>query len=783
MKPDTDTHDNQTGAGPSGTEDRPDVPRVSGTVVRITFHNPENGYTVARLEPDGSVAPADRQPDGLVTLVGAMPGLEAGQPIVAEGQWVRDPKFGRQFRVTWFKPTLPSGLRGIKAYLQSGSVKGIGPVMAGRIVARFGEKTFEVLDAHPERLREVPGIGTRTLKKIIAAWRSASGDRELITFLGEHGIAPGVAARMRKVYGDRALSIVRANPYQLTGEVRGIGFARADEIARKIGLAEDAPERIDAALAHVLERQSGEGHTCLPRSLLESMTVELLGIEAGRVEERLDIALAARKLTAEQLGEEPAVFLPLLHDAELRLAHRLRRLASIPRRLPAVDPIAALADFEQRARIRLAPAQREAVLTFAREGLMILTGGPGTGKTTSVRAIIELFTIARRQIKLAAPTGRAARRLAETARLQADTIHRLLSFQPHLGQFARDATNPIEADLVIVDETSMLDVPLAANLMEAIAGGTCLLLIGDEDQLPSVGPGNVLGDLIAAGVVPVVRLTEVFRQAGESLIVTNAHRINRGQMPFFEPPAEAAGREPDFYFIEREDPQAVLETIGMLVAERIPRKFGMDPLRDIQVLTPMRRGELGVENINHVLKARLNPDASGRAAHIFTEGDDEEASIDGSRGRVFSRGDRVMQTANNYDKNVFNGDIGHIESIDPGTREVIVSFDGRLVSYLADEVDQLVLAYATTIHKSQGSEYPAVIVPVHTQHWIMLQRNLIYTALTRARRLVCMVGTRRAVRRAVGNARQAQRYTALKEFLARGGEEKKNQPQINTDEK
>jgi exodeoxyribonuclease V alpha subunit len=401
--------------------------------------------------------------------------------------------------------------------------------------------------------------------------------------------------------------------------------------------------------------------------------------------------------------------------------------------------------------------------------MMILTGGPGTGKTTTVRGIIELAQGARWRIKLAAPTGRAARRLAETARLQAETIHRLLGFQAHLGEFARNAGNPIEADLVIVDEVSMLDAPLAASLLEAIAPGAGLLLVGDEDQLPSVGPGNVLGDIIASGVMPMVRLTEVFRQAEASLIVANAHRINHGLMPWLTPPDEAT--RPDFFFIERDEPAGVVEAIKALTAERIPGKFKLDPRRDVQILTPMRRGELGVEALNAQLKELLNPVAgtAGDGATLFSEetgGDAGGAEALAVRRQVFSPGDRVMQTSNNYDKNVFNGDIGFVEHVDAQAREAVVAYEGRRVSYLADELDQIVLAYATTIHKSQGSEYPAVIIPIHTQHWIMLQRNLIYTALTRGRQLVCMVGTRRALRRAIGNAERARRFTALVWFLA-----------------
>ncbi len=727
--------------------------RIEGVVVRITFQNPENGYSVVRVEPRGDVPPAARAGDGVITVVGVLPGVEVGQALLCEGEWIRDPRFGMQFKANWFKPMLPSGVKGIEAYLASGAIRGIGPVMARRIVAHFGERTFELIDADPRRLGEVPGIGPKTLAKLRAAWTECRHDRELITFLGEHNISPAIAARLRKEYGDNALAIVRSNPYRLITDVRGIGFHRADEIARKIGLPPDAPERIDAALAHALERQADEGHTWQPREMLVDQVIALIGAEPERVQERLDEAILKQRLVVDRVEEQDAVFLRPLHEAEARVAHCLRKMLAARRRLPQIDGVAALADFEQRARFRLAPAQRKAVLEFVKGGLLVLTGGPGTGKTTTIRSIIELFTQARMQVKLAAPTGRAARRLSETAKLPAETIHRLLGYQAPLGTFGRDAANPIEAQLIIIDEASMLDAALAAHLFAAIAPGSCLLLVGDEDQLPSVGPGNVLGDIIASARLPLVRLTEVFRQAQASLIVTNAHRINQGHMPLLNPPQPAPGEpEPDFFFIEREEPAQIIEAIRTLAAERIPRKFGLDPAREIQLLTPMRRGELGVDALTRELRELLNPQATAPAA----------ATVGG-----LAAGDRVMQTANNYDKQVFNGDIGRVAHVNADTQELLIDFDGRAISYLRDELDQLVPAYAITIHKSQGSEYPAVIIPIHTQHWIMLQRNLIYTAITRARRLVCLVGTKRALRRAVANATRARRLTALRAMLQR----------------
>ena len=744
--------------------------RLTAAVVRVTFHNPENGYSVVKVAPETAIEPRYLIEGGLVAMVGVMPGIEVGTMLEAEGEWVRDAKFGPQFKVKWFKPMLPTGVKGIEVYLASGALKGIGPVTAQRIVRHFGEKTFDVLDSDIGRLAEVPGIKGKTLAKIKEAWKGDRGDRELVTFLGEYGVSPAIAARLRRTYEENALAIVRANPYRLTTDVRGIGFFRADEIARKLGIAPDAPERIEAALGHVLERQAEEGHTWLPRPRLEELAVELLKTPEARVPEVLDKMVEKEKVVAEKVESEDGIFIKALNEAERRVASAIHRLAVTPKRLPKIDVVGTLADFEQRTRFQLAKTQREAVLTFARGGLLILTGGPGTGKTTTVRSIIEIFRAGNLSIKLAAPTGRAARRLAETAALPAETIHRLLNYQAPLGKFGRDAANPIEADLVIVDEASMLDAQLASYLLDAVSPRTCLMLVGDEDQLPSVGPGNVLGDLIASGAMPVVRLTEIFRQASLSMIVTNAHRVNKGLMPWLKPAED--GTEADFYFIEREDPFQLIDALKTMLRERIPRKFHLDPHHDIQVLTPMRRGDLGVDSLNEVIKKLLNPTRVATAAEgSQLELDGVEGASGGRRHRgcTFDEGDRVMQTANNYDKLVYNGDIGQVAGINAETAETMVNFDGRVVAYLVDELDQLTLAYAITIHKSQGSEYPAVIIPVHTQHWIMLQRNLLYTAMTRARKLVCLIGTRAALRRAVANADKAKRYSALGWFLKQGG--------------
>lgn len=740
-------------AEPSGGE------RITGAVLRITYQNRENDYRVVKVAPDSDVPPSRLDERGELVVVGALPGIEVGQTIEAEGEWAVHPKHGPQFKSSWFRPSLPTGTRGIEAYLSSDAIRGIGPVIAARIVERFGADTFRVLDEDIDQLRRVKGISPRKLSQLKVSWQNAREDRELITFLGEYGISPAWAHRLKKVYGGAALSIVRSNPYRLATDVRGIGFSRADVIARQIGLSEDAPERIRAALLHVLEALAGSGHTCAAVATVLEEASRLLGIDESLIPVQLETLLAEGGLKEETLLGERTVYLPALYEAEIGCAKELIRLLNAKRRIPERAGKDFIDQFERRAQIDLAREQRLAVETIAREGLLILTGGPGTGKTTTLRAVIEMFQAANRKVRLAAPTGRAARRLAETSKAPADTIHRTLGFQPRTGVFAHDAAEPLEAELLVVDEVSMLDVTLAWDLLKALRSGTCLMLVGDEDQLPSVGPGSVLGDLLRSGLFPTVRLTEIFRQAEASLIVTNAHRVNRGDFPLIDPPTE--GVEPDFFFIEREEPREVLETIRTLVAERIPNKFRLDPIRDVQVLSPMRRGELGVETLNRELQATLNPPRNTDRS-LTLEHWEEGAGKENLRV-----GDRVMQTTNDYDRDVSNGDVGRVRSIDAEAAEVTVQFGDRTVVYGEDELSQLTLAYAVTIHKSQGSEYPAVVLPMHPQHYIMLQRNLLYTALTRGRQLVCIVGSKRALGRAVRNSTRADRRTGLPEFLAR----------------
>ncbi len=731
------------------------VPRIAGVILRITFQNNENGFCVAKLQPETQVALQHQLSDGVVSLVGIMPGIGVGQNIRAEGEWMIDPKYGPQFKVSWYKPSLPVSESGIIAYLSSGAVKGVGPKTAEKIYEQFGESTFEIMDHDIDRLNEVPKIGRKGVARIKAAWKHACGDRELIAFLGEHGVSPAFASRLFRTYGESALSIVKNNPYRLFKDIRGIGFRRADEIARRIGLPVDSPERITAAVFYVLQSQAGFGHTWLPGHELDQLVMELIEVDVNNIHVQVNRLISNKSVITDSIGDQQAIFLKHFHDSEMRIARRILKIGGQRKRVPQIDVLAALADFEQRTRFRLADKQREAVLQFSRNGMMILTGGPGTGKTTTVRSIIEIFHQAGLQVHLCAPTGRAAKRLSETTHLKAETIHRLLGYKAHLHQFALDEKNPLITDFLIVDEVSMLDVQLAACLFEAVSPSTCLLLVGDEDQLPSVGAGNVLGDLMLSGSIPVARLSEVFRQAGSSMIVSNAHRINRGLMPLHEPPVQGENLHADYFFIDRENTGQILETIVTMARERIPVKFNLDPINDIQVLSPMRKGELGVDNLNLNLQTALN--------QIMGDGV-------GMASGLPAPGDRVMQVSNNYEKHVFNGDIGRVSQVMMESGEVHVIFDEKPVVYLADEArDQLSLAYATTIHKSQGSEFPCVIIPVHTCHWIMLQRNLIYTALTRACQVAVLIGTRKALHRAVGNSERSRRYTALNEFISGKG--------------
>jgi exodeoxyribonuclease V alpha subunit len=792
---------------------------LRGVIERITYHNEENGYTVAKLAPEfahRTSVGAERE----VAIIGNMVGVHVGESVELSGRWTVHPDYGKQFAVEHMKQVLPATIAGMEKYLGSGLIRGVGPKTAKRIVAHFGIETLNVIEQTPERLVEVPGVGRHRTQVIQKAWAEQRAIKEVMLFLQSYGVSTSLATKIYKEYGDDAVAVVKSNPYRLARDIYGIGFLTADKIAQAMGLPADAPQRVAAGVAYALNEASEDGHLFLPVDKLVTAAAELLHVAPQQVSlgitalwtdaqvkvapapgaEALDAAAwsggtpAAQpgdpavgeeapipRLVAEQgqlyaagtvaqahqlLQEDAAVYLAPLYYSEAGVANRLQRLSKVPtsflsafQRYSPQDWARALAQLEAANGFPLAPQQRAAVRTALTTRLSVLTGGPGTGKTTTVRTVLQLCDRERCRVLLAAPTGRAAKRLSETTGREARTLHRLLEFKPAEGMaFQRNEENPLEADLVIVDEASMLDVVLTNHLLKAIPLGAHLLLVGDVDQLPSVGPGNVLGDIIAAvegaaegsgstlGSTAVVRLQTIFRQEAGSYIIANAHRINHGEMPLIDNDGAR-----DFFLFKTEEPERAAQLCVELVTERIPRRFGIAP-EDIQVLSPMHRGVIGVGALNEQLQATLNPPAANKP----------ERKI-GSR--AYRSGDRVMQIRNNYEKDVYNGDMGRITTIDLEMHQVSAVFDGRTVVYDFLELDELVHAYAVSVHKSQGSEFPAVVIPVLTSHYMMLQRNLLYTAVTRARQLAILVGQPKAISIAVRNGKVAERYTGLAERL------------------
>ena len=714
---------------------------LEGVLERIVYANDESAWSVVRLVVTGRRDP--------VTAVGSLPGVQPGESLHLTGRWVIDRRFGEQFRIESYRTVKPATLNGIEKYLGSGLVRGIGEVMARRLVDQFGLDTLDVIEHHPERLGEVEGFGPVRIASVKKAWAEQRELRELMVLLQTLGVSTTFAARIWKAYEDEALTVVREDPYRLALDIFGIGFKTADRLALNLGIPRESPRRAQAGVLHVLGAFSDDGHVYAPRPALVESAALLLEVRAELAAEAVSELAGARQVVLEPLpgGEGEAVYLPALHTAEIGAAARMETLLATPVHRVDIDVDRALAWFEERHRIDLAEEQREAIRRAVSRKVLVITGGPGTGKTTLVNAVVEILEKKSRKILLAAPTGRAARRLGDLTGREARTIHRMLEFSPKTATFQRNPARPLDVDLLVLDEVSMVDIVLFHHVLKALPPHCQLVLVGDVDQLPSVGPGNVLRDLIQSRAVDVVRLTKIFRQAHESLIITNAPRVNRGEMPVLTPAAEGA----DFLFIEKEEPPEILEEVKRLVSEEIPRRYRLDPIEEIQVLTPMHKGDVGATNLNQELGALLN-----KRTESVTKGE-----------RTLRLGDRVMQIRNNYQLDVFNGDIGRIESMDPESREVRIRFDDRLVAYDAGDLDEVVPAYACSIHKSQGSEYPCVVVPLHTQHFVMLQRNLLYTALTRGKKLVVIVGSRKALAIAVQNNRIEERYTRLAERLAR----------------
>ncbi len=719
------------------------MPVIQGLLERISYHNEENDFVVAKLR--------EKDRKELTTIVGNLSGINPGESLRLTGKWVHNKRFGEQFQVESFEVTIPVTIHGIQKYLASGLIKGIGPIMSERIVEKFGLHTLEVIEKAPERLSEVEGIGPKRISMIRKAWEEQKEIKEIMIFLQGHGVSAAYSAKIYKQYGNKSIEIVRENPYRLAHDIYGTGFITADKIAQNLGIDRNSLIRAKAGLIYVLNQLTEEGHVYYPETQLIHKAKEILDVDEEIV------ILAVRELSREKElfledldpdGNLRAAFLPPIYVAEKGVAERLTNLKESPSNIRPIHPEKAIEWVQHKLNIELAQRQEEAVLLAATSKVLIITGGPGTGKTTIITAILRIFQQLKLRVLLAAPTGRAAKRMNEATGWEAKTIHRLLEYSPREGGFKKDEDNPLEADVVIIDETSMVDTLLMYHLLKAIPSHAHLILVGDVDQLPSVGPGNVLKDIIRSERLTVVRLTEIFRQAQESMIVVNAHKVNQGQFPVLKEIDKP--EKTDFQFIQEEDPEKILQNILDLCSERIPGQFKFHPLREIQVLAPMHKGIIGVANLNIELQKRLNPGQSG-----ITHG-----------ARNFRLGDKVMQIINNYDKDVFNGDIGWISKIDPEQREVAIDFNGRLVPYDYSDLDEVVLAYAVSVHKSQGSEYPVVILPVVTQHYLLLQRNLIYTGITRAKKLVILIGTKKALAIAIRNNQPQRRYTLLSERLA-----------------
>ena len=723
---------------PGGPDDA-----LSGQVERVTFHNEETGFCILKVKVQGRKEP--------VAVLGSLPSVAPGEWVTAQGTWERDRDHGIQLKAHKLKTQPPTSLEGIEKYLGSGMIKGIGPVYATKLVKKFGEKVFDIIENQSKRLQEVDGIGRERRQRIKDAWAEQKVVRDIMLFLHAHGLGTNRAVRIYKSYGAEAIELIRADPYRLARDIHGIGFHSADSVAEKLGLEADSLLRARAAIEHLLDQATTEGHCALPRRDLLEGAARLLEVDESVVNEAFERHLKDDRILSEKIAGEELIFMPLLRDAEERIARQLRRLAEAKEPEPAIDAEKAIPWVEEKTGRKLSPSQHDALRIALRSRAVVITGGPGVGKTTLVQSLLKILTAKKLKCILAAPTGRAAQRLAEATGLEASTLHRLLEFQPARGGFQRNASNPLEGDVVVVDEVSMVDVPLMSRLLDALPRKARLILVGDADQLPSVGPGLVLGDIIRSGMIPVVHLREIFRQAGDSRIISGAHAINRGEIPdIIEAPKDS-----DFVFVDREDAEECAATLVSLVRDRLPKHLGVDPIEGIQILSPMHRGSLGIKELNLRLQAALNPRSEYR---------DEYQAF----GNLFRIGDKVIQTSNNYDKEVFNGDIGRIRSLDKEERQAVVRFGKREVIYEFGELDELELAYAITIHKSQGSEFPVVVIPLAMQQYLLLQRNLLYTGVTRGKRMVVLVGQKKALGMAVRNESSRHRHGGLLHRLTDG---------------
>lgn len=713
---------------------------IHGHIERITFQSSESGFTVARLK--------EVKKRELTIIVGTMPSVQVGETIRCKGFWKNDKNYGIQFTVTEYEVEQPTSLNGIQKYLGSGLIKGIGSVFAERIVEYYGKKTLEIIDSQPERLLEVSGIGKKRVERIRECWDEQKAIREVMIFLQSYGVTPTFAQKIFKQYKEESIAVIEENPYQLARDVYGIGFKTADTIAGKMGVSKDSDTRIDAGIEYVLSELSNDGHTCFPKEPFLQRAEELLAVKEDLIEPRLEAIQEEGRIILDEMTrndeEQTFIWLKSLFLSEFGIAKELNRIKMGMSILKEVKTNEAILWAEKEQSIQLADNQKIAVAESLKQKLHIITGGPGTGKSTITNVILAISKKLTGRILLAAPTGRAAKRLSSITGMEALTIHSLLEFDFKIMNFRKNRDEPLDADLIIIDEASMIDTSLMYSLLKAIPSHARVLFVGDIDQLPSVGAGNVLRDLIDSKVIPVTQLTEIFRQAAHSKIITNAHKINNGEFPDVR-----IDKKSDFFFIEKNEQEDIAALIGDLVSTRLPKRYKFNPLKDIQVLSPMKRGLIGTRNLNELLQEKLN----------------KEKAVLSKYGRNFRKGDKVMQLKNNYDKNVFNGDVGLIESIDYEEQEMAVMIDEELVIYEFSELDQLTLAYAISVHKYQGSECPCIIMPIHTTHYNLLFRNLLYTGITRGKSLVIVIGTRRALFIALKNNKVSQRFTGLKEAL------------------